>query len=270
MSKIAFIGAGNMASAIVEGIIKSSVFAPAEIACTSAPDGSGERLAGKTGITYTGNLAELIPAVETGGYIVLAIKPQQLAQMPAEVADWAAGKTVISILAGTPLSKLCGVFNKSPYVVRVMPNTPGQIGAGVSCYAGNTTLPEAVGAQVEAILGALGCVFAVSEDKLDAVTAVSGSGPAYVFEFIAALEEAAEKVGLEKDLARALALQTVLGSAKLVEQTGEDPVALRIKVTSPNGTTQAALESMEADGFRPLVAKAVKAAADRSVELGKG
>jgi pyrroline-5-carboxylate reductase len=269
MSKIAFIGAGNMVSAIVKGMVKSKVFAPKDIACTSAHHTSAAKLATETGITHTTELQKLITDVENGGYIVLGFKPQQLLQMPEGLVQWTRGKIVISILAGTLIEKLRQRYPDADNIVRVMPNTPGQIGAGVSAYSTEKELSEKQRTEIEAILGSLGIVHSVAEDKIDAVTGISGSGPAYVFEFIAALAEAGTTAGLEAEMALNLSLHTVLGAAKLVEQTGEDPEILRNKVTSPNGTTQAALESMKADGFRTLVDKAVKACVSRSIELSQ-
>jgi len=258
-----------MVSAIVKGMVKSKVFASKDIACTSAHNTSAAKLSTETGIKHTMDLEELITNVENGGYVVLGFKPQQLLQMPEGLAQWTQGKIVISILAGTLIEKLRQRYPDAANIVRVMPNTPGQIGAGVSAYAVEKELSDKQRAEIETILGSLGVVHAVTEDKIDAVTGISGSGPAYVFEFIAALAEAGATAGLEPEMASNLALHTVMGAAKLVEQTKEDPEILRNKVTSPNGTTQAALESMKANGFRSLIDKAVKACVNRSIELSR-
>lgn len=148
-----------------------------------------------------------------------------------------------------------------------MPNTPGQISAGVTAYASENPMDESASNLIESILGALGSVYSVPESQLDAVTAVSGSGPAYVFEFIAALSQAGVQAGLEPSLAAALAIETVSGSAELLKQSGQSPESLRDAVTSPGGTTEAALNSLKSADFRALIQQAVSKAKARSIEL---
>lgn len=272
MSDIAFIGAGNMASAMVRGLIKQGVAQPADIACVSANDGTGERLAKETGIACHTSFFQLLrPAIDTDTpqAIVLAIKPQQLQDLPYDATDLADKRIVISILAGTPLEKLAKKFPLAENIVRAMPNTPGQIGAGVTAYAPLRELSDAQLQVVEKILGALGQVVRVEESDIDAVTAVSGSGPAYVFEFIEALRLAALKEGLAPEVAQTLATHTVLGAARLVLESGEDPNVLRDRVTSPGGTTQAALAVLAEQSFRDMVGDAVSAAKRRSIELSR-
>ncbi len=266
MRGIAFIGAGRMASAMVAGLLRDAVYPADEIACTCGEDPTGPELAQRTGITYEPSVQALIERAET---IVLACKPQQFAALDPALAEYSKGRLIVSILAGTPLARLAVKFPYARNIVRAMPNTPGQIGQGVTGYASRDPLTSEDDALANRILGSLGLVVALSEDKLDAVTAVSGSGPAYVFEFTAALREAAEQAGLPPDVADILAKETVVGSALLMRESGTDPVELRKAVTSPGGTTQAALESLEADGFRAIVDRAVLAATRRSVELAK-
>lgn len=264
MSSIAFIGAGRMASAIVHGLVQGGHYAPASIACTCGDDPTGPDLAQRTGITYEPDPVAMASAADI---VVLACKPQQFAQLSSELAQALAGKLVLSILAGTPLARLTEKFPSARNHVRAMPNTPGQIGAGITAYASASTLEQADAPTVQTILGALGEVVPLPEGQIDAVTAISGSGPAYVFEFTAALREAATALGLDAETAHQLALHTVTGAARLMEHTEEDPDTLRNNVTSPGGTTQAALESMRADDFRGLVRRATTAARDRSIEL---
>ena len=263
---IGFVGAGKMASAMIGGLLESRTAEPAQIRCTCGDDPTGPALAERTGIHFDARAADLAAASDI---LVLACKPQQFDQLdPALPASLGPG-LVISILAGTRLSRIAERFPLARNSIRAMPNTPGQIGAGITAYASLKPLDPADQTAARAVLGALGTVLAVIEDELDAVTAVSGSGPAYVFEFTAALAEAGCNVGLAPETALELARQTVLGAARLMEATGEAPDTLRDNVTSPGGTTAAALQSFEADHFRAVVDRAVAAATARSRELGQ-
>lgn len=267
MSGIAFIGAGRMASAMVGGLLSTKVCPPEHIACTSADDGTGAGLAERTGIRYTTSIPDLFKASDV---IVLACKPQQFDELDADACEAAGGKLLISILAGTPISRLAQKFGQCANIVRSMPNTPGQIGAGISCYACRTPPTPEQQRSVEAVLGSLGPVIAVDESDLDAVTAVSGSGPAYLFEFVAALRDGGIAAGLSPEVAYRLALHTALGAAKLLEHTGETPEALRDAVSSPGGTTLAGLGVMAENNFRGIIKDTVAAAKKRSVELAEG
>lgn len=266
MSKIAFLGAGRMASAIVDGLLAQNVRAPLDLACTDGGDDTARILAARTGISVAADLASLLSPADT---IVLACKPQQLATLDPRVAALAEGKLVLSILAGKRLARLAEVFPLARNVVRAMPNTPGQIGAGITAWSALRPLAPADHALVYAILGALGHVLELGEPQLDAVTGLSGSGPAYVFEFAAALRDAGEAAGLPRDVAWKLSLETILGSARLLARTGTEPEALRDQVTSPNGTTFAGLQRMKARDFRGLIKETVLAATARSQELSK-
>jgi len=262
--KIAFLGAGRMSGAMVKGLLTRKVFSPGEIACTSGPDGTAEALAAATGIHATYDLEELISGADI---IVAAFKPQQLADIDARVAKLSDGKLVLSILAGSRIAVLAEKFGGARNIVRVMPNSPGQIGAGISAYSFQKKPAPADKKVVEDILGSLGEHLELPEAQLDAVTAVSGSGPAYVFEFLAALRDAGEAVGLERQVAFRLALATLTGSIRLVEETGTDPETLREQVTSPGGTTLAGLTIMKERDFRGMIAATVAAACRRSEEL---
>ncbi len=258
-----------MAGAIVRGMLNKGYAKPSEIACTSAADGTGERLAASTGIGCFPSAEALLGADPALRTIVLAIKPQQFAQLPDCVAELTRGKLVVSILAGMPLSRLAAKFPHAANIVRAMPNTPGQVGEGITAFAPLAPLSADRRADVDAVLGSMGPVIALDEKDLDAVTALSGSGPAYVFAFIEALRDGGVACGLDADVALRLARQTVLGSAILLEKSGESPEALRIKVTSPKGTTQAALETMQRLDMRGVVVQAMLAAKARSEELAK-
>ena len=265
MSKIAFLGAGRMASAMVGGILGKGV-RPDDLACTSGPDDTAQKLAASTGITAHEDVAKLLAGADA---VVLACKPQQIPTLDPRLAELTAGKLILSIVAGKRLSTLAQKFPKARNLVRAMPNTPGQIGAGVVGWA--SLQPTSPGDRqiVDLILGSLGKMVALREDQLDAVTGLSGSGPAYVFEFAAALREAGIAVGLDRDTAKLLAYETLLGSAKLLVQSPEEAEELRNQVTSPNGTTYAGLKRMEAHNFRAVIAETVLAATRRSEELSK-
>lgn len=255
-----------MASAIVDGLLAKHACRPDDLACVDGGDGTAAALAARCGIGAPRDLEALLTPADT---IVLACKPQQLATLDPRLANLAAGKVVISILAGKRLSSLAKAFPKARNIVRAMPNTPGQIGAGVTAWCALHPLAAGDGAVVDLILGALGQVVALDEAQLDAVTGLSGSGPAYVFEFAAALRDAGEAAGLSREIAWRLAMQTVLGSAQLMARTGTEPEALRDQVTSPNGTTFAGLQRMAARDFRGVVRETVLAATARSQELSR-
>lgn len=260
-------GSGRMAGAMVRGILDKGVYQAAEITCTSARDGTAEALANETGIQYSFDLgASLAPAE----IVVLACKPQQLEELDPSLPPLTRGKPIISILAGTPISKLSEQFPEAGNIIRSMPNTPGQIGRGITAYAAKKALDESTKSSVEAILGALGDVVPTEESLLDAVTAVSGSGPAYVFEFIAALRDGGIEAGLDPNMAYQLALKTVQGAASLLEAVPEPPETHRNWVSSPGGTTLAGLAIMDEAGLRDIMKKTVIAARDRSRELARG
>ena len=266
MPKIAFIGAGNMASAIVNGLLNQQVATPSDLACLGGPDDTARLLSARTGIRVCADLPELLDGADM---VVLAFKPQHLASADPRLAGLTDGKLVLSILAGKTLSALARVFPRARNLIRTMPNTPGQIGAGITGWCSQSALSAADTAIVQSLLNALGRHVAVNETQIDAITAVSGSGPAYVFEFTAALREAGIAAGLSREAAHELALATVIGSAKLMEQTGKEPEDLRNQVTSPNGTTFAGLKQMEARDFRGVIRETVLAAKARSEELSK-
>ncbi len=263
-NKISFIGGGNMASAIIGGLVADGTPA-ASIEVVDVSSASCERLARQFGVKAHASLeeAQLHPVV------VLAVKPQQLPDVAKQLGPRLGDHLVVSIAAGVRLGDLSRWLGGHARIVRTMPNTPAMVGAGVTgMFAG-----EEVGieqrSRAESILRAVGAVVWVNdESELDWVTALSGSGPAYVFYFIEAMEDAGIKAGLSAETARRLALHTVFGAAKLALEAGEDPSVLRARVTSKGGTTERALASLEADGFMDMLARAVNAAAARSKELG--
>lgn len=255
-----------MASAIVRGLLEEEHYTPEEIGCTGGAGTSAAELAEQTGIQYVKDIFKVIRKTET---VVLACKPQQLNAIDDELAQAAHGKLILSVLAGTPLARLSAKFSNARNVVRTMPNTPGQIGAGVTAFAPLTPLSQKDQDIVENALSSLGNYHEVEEADLDAVTALSGSGPAYVFEFAAALREAGIQCGLDETLSQSLAIDTLLGAAMLLADSEQSPEALRDAVTSPGGTTAAALKAFSDNDLRGIVNKALAAAKARSLELAK-
>ena len=264
--RIVFLGAGRMASAIVRGLLEEEHYKPDEIACTCGDDPSGPELAEQTGIHYFEDISQAVRKTET---IVLACKPQQFDAIDLALAEAAHGKLILSILAGTPLARLSEKFIHARNIVRTMPNTPGQIGAGVTAFTPQKPLSFKDQTIVENTLSSLGNYHEVEESDLDAVTALSGSGPAYVFEFAAALREAGIHCGLDEALSSSLAIDTLLGAAMLLADSEESAENLRNAVTSPGGTTAAALKVFSDNDLRRLVTKALEAAKARSLELAK-
>ncbi|MAH39786.1 MAG: pyrroline-5-carboxylate reductase [Puniceicoccaceae bacterium] len=267
--KIAFMGAGKMASAIVKGLIKKSIYRPESILCTCGNDSTGAELAKETGIGYAENLLSHRSEIDI---LFLACKPQQLDQI--DLSAWAERTaardlSLISILAGTTLKELKKRFPFAINHIRTMPNTPGQIGLGSTAYTSLIPLEAKQQKHIEAILGALGSVHLVDESALDAITALSGSGPAYVFEFIVALIEGGVQAGLDERLAQQLAMETVLGSAELLRTSSLSAEDLRKAVTSPGGTTEAALEVLKNAEFKTVIHSAILRAKERSIELSE-
>ena len=266
MAKIAFLGAGNMAAAMVEGLLAKGDLRPADLICLSGSQKSATALAARTGIQLAPSLEALLG---DAGTLVVAFKPQHLATADPRLTALSAGKLVVSVLAGKRISSLARVFPQARNLVRTMPNTPGQIGAGITGWCSREPLQGSDRVTVEQLLHALGQAIEVPEADLDALTGVSGSGPAYVFEFAAALRDAGVAAGLERGTAEKLAVETLLGAARLLARKQIDPETLRDQVTSPNGTTFAGLQKLKAGDFRGLIRETVLAATARSKELSQ-
>ncbi|MBS0512521.1 MAG: pyrroline-5-carboxylate reductase [Proteobacteria bacterium] len=268
--KITFLGGGNMAAALIGGMVERG-FAAAGIQVVELGDEARQRLADRFGVRTAPAFDDVALACDV---IVLAVKPQQMRNALAPIAGRLAGQLVISIAAGLRIGDLARWLGGAgaPYarIVRCMPNTPALIGAGVT---GLYAAPSVDGAGREAatqILSAVGSVVWVGDEAaIDGVTAVSGSGPAYVFHFIEALEAAGRKQGFDEQAARRLAIDTVMGAAKLAAASDEPPGVLRERVTSKGGTTEAALASLAAAGWHDALVAAVEAAAARGRELGE-
>lgn len=264
--KIAFIGAGNLASAIVRGLLAKQVCPPADLACTSKSGATAQKLAADTGIAFEPDLARLLAGADT---VVVAFKPQSLAGADPRLAGLTAGKLVLSVLAGKKLARLAQAFPRARNLVRTMPNTPAAIGAGITPYCALSPLAGADRVIVEKLLGALGQHLELAEEHMDAVTALSAGGPAFLFEYVGAMRDAGVAAGLPLATARQLAIETVLGSARLLAQTGGEPESLRDKVVSPNGTTFAGLQVLAARQFRETVKETILAATRRAAELSR-
>lgn len=264
--KIAFIGGGNMASAMIGGLL-SNGWAPESITVVEIAASVREQLASRLKVKTA---ATIDPGIAEASCIILAVKPQHMRAVARDLAPHLGTQLVISIAAGirlTDLSRWLGGYSR---VVRVMPNTPALALAGVSGLCRMSGVEARDQKIAERILGAVGStVWFEREDELDAVTAVSGSGPAYVFYFIEALEHAAIDLGLGEEAARKLALETFAGAIKLAREAGEHPSILRARVTSKGGTTERALHALDADRVKEAILRAVRAAADRSRELGE-
>lgn len=263
---LAFLGSGRLASAIVRGLLARRIYAPADLACTSKSGLSAQKLAAETGIACEPDLDRLVgPAA----IVIVAFKPQSLAAADPRLAELTAGKLVVSLLAGKRLARLAQTFPRARNLVRTMPNTPAAIGAGITAYCTQAPLADADRGNLERILGALGEFLALDEKYFDAVTAVGGSGPGFVFEFLGALRDGGITAGLPPEVAQRLATQTALGSLQLLAHTGATPEALRDQVVSPNGTTFAGLQVFAHAQFRDLVRDAILAATRRADELSR-
>jgi pyrroline-5-carboxylate reductase len=261
-TRLAVVGGGRMGEALVGGLLARGWAAPDEVCVVEARAARREELAGRfPGIA-------VVEAPEPADGVVLAVKPGDVPAACRQVAAAGAGRA-LSIAAGVPLAALEEALGSVP-VVRAMPNTPALVGAGAAAIAAGTHAGEDDLVWAEQVLGAVGDVVRVPEALLDAVTGLSGSGPAYVFLVAEALIDAGVVAGLPHDVSRRLAVQTLLGAARLLAETGDEPQRLRAAVTSPGGTTAAGLRVLEAGGVRSAIVEAVAAATDRSRELGRG
>ena len=265
--KLAFIGGGTMAEAMIGGILANGIANSQDICVGEPLESRRDALNERHGVFATSSNLE---AAKKGSMVVISVKPQHLPEALHELkGSLRAGQTALSIVAGARMSAIAGGLNH-PSVIRVMPNTPAQIGQGMSLWTCSPQVDDAARALARSILGTMGQEIYVSgEEYLDMATALSASGPAYVFTFIEALIDAGVYIGLPRDMARTLVLQTVLGSAMLVKETGQHPATLRDMVTSPGGTTVEALLVLEEAGFRAAVMDAVVAAYKKSVALGE-
>ena len=266
-NKISFLGGGNMAEALIKGLLNAGTVKPEQMIVNDVSTERLEYLKKAYGITVEKSPRE---AATAAGIILLCVKPQVIDLVLSKIAPAAdKSKLVISIAAGVTIARIEKMLSGEPRVVRVMPNTPALVLAGAAGAAAGTRATAEDMAVVQEIFGAVGRSVAVEEKLMDAVTGLSGSGPAYVFVIIDALSDAGVKAGLPRPLALELAAQTVFGSAKMVLETKEHPGKLRDMVTSPGGTTIEGLHALEKGKLRATLMNAVQAATERSKELGK-
>lgn len=264
---ITFIGGGAMGEAMLSAILNSKLTIAPAITVSDISESRRQYLAQQYGVTPA---ASNRLATARGDIVILAIKPQNLLPVMAELKGqlWPA-QLVLSIIAGARINTLSLGLNHHR-LVRVMPNTPAQVGAGISVWTATTEVTERQRSWTKSILSAMGKEIYVDDEKyLDMVTAISGSGPAYVFLFVESLVDAAVDIGLPRNVAEELVLQTLLGSGYLLQKSGKPPAELRRMVTSPGGTTAEALLKLEAGGFARLIKEAVTAAYNKAQQLGQ-
>jgi pyrroline-5-carboxylate reductase len=265
---IGFLGAGKMATALAKGFVNSGLVTAKQIIASDVIQAAAAAFAKEVGAKTTAFNPDVVKFADV---LILAVKPDQVSGVLSEIQQHFTEKhLLISIAAGVTLAKLEAGLGTGARVVRVMPNTPALVGASASAFApGKSALP-ADGELVQKLLASVGVAFQVKESLLDAVTGLSGSGPAYVYQFIEALSDGGVASGLPRDVATKLAAQTVLGAAKMVLETGQHPGALKDMVTSPGGTTIEGLHELEKGRLRGTVMSAVRAATEKAKKLGQG
>lgn len=265
--RIGFIGAGNMAQALVRGILAQGAVKPKQIRLSQKNPEKSSAFCEQLQVTSSSDTSGLCTWANV---LVLAVKPQVLPGVLYDCRSVLTGDhLLISVAAGVLVSTILSSCEQKVRVVRAMPNTPSLVGAGATALCAGSTATESDLALSEQLLGAVGKTFVVQEAQMDAVTGLSGSGPAYILTILEALADGAVRCGLPRDVARQIATQTVLGTAQLAQQSPDHPALLRDRVTSPAGTTAAGLAALEAGNLRHTMASAVYQAAQRSAELGK-
>jgi pyrroline-5-carboxylate reductase len=265
--KLGFVGGGNMAAALIKGLVSAKVVPPQDLIVSDVKADRLRFFEEQHGVRTTADNHELVRDADV---IVLAVKPQVIDKvLDLFGKDVRKDQLVISVAAGVPVSAIEGRLPEGTRVVRTMPNTPATVDAGATAISAGTHATEADLDVARALFEAVGRVVTLDESLLDAVTGLSGSGPAYVFLMIEALADGGVKVGLHRDTALLLAAQTVYGSAKLLLETGEHPGRLKDMVTSPGGTAIAGLHTLESGGLRRTLIDAVEAATMRAQALGE-
>lgn len=266
--KIGVIGAGKIGAAMARGIIRAGLVKKEGVMASDVSDALRQAITQELGIKATADNGELCDFADI---IILAVKPQIVDPVAREIAKkLGKGKLLVSVAAGVPLDRIETHLDPGARVVRVMPNISCVVGAGAAGYAAGAHATAADLEKVGAILNSFGVGMTVEEKYLDAVTGLSGSGPAYVFLFMEALADGGVQVGLARDVALKLAMQTVYGAARMALESNKHLGELKDEVTSPGGTTIAGLHAMEQKGFRGIVMDAVASATKRAQELGKG
>ncbi|WP_301108299.1 pyrroline-5-carboxylate reductase [Sporosarcina sp.] len=266
MEKILFVGAGSMAEAIIAGIVKQEILPGKQVYVMNRSDSDRLcHLESRYGITKVCEDRSFMKEIDL---VVLATKPKDIQQVMRDIHPFLTENTaILSVIAGTSIDTFEKGLGKRP-IARSMPNTSATIGKSASGIAFNEEVPSEMQQSILNLLGSIGIVKVVKEDELHTVTALSGSGPAYIYYLVEALEEAAVAQGLQAPVARELIMQTLEGAASMLKITGEEPSTLRTNVTSPGGTTAAGLEALESHNFKSVIADCIKSAEARSRELG--
>ncbi len=265
---IGFLGAGKMATALARGFVRAEIATPKHIIAGDVSPAARTTFTRETGAKATAANADVL---KFASVLVLAVKPDQVAGVLTDLrGSFAGNHLLISIAAGVTLARMEAALPAGTRVIRVMPNTPALVGEAAAAFALGKSATAADGDLAKKLLSAVGVAFQVKESLLDAVTGLSGSGPAYVYQFIEALSDGGVAAGLPRDVATRLAAQTVLGAAKMVLETGQHPGALKDQVTSPGGTTIEGLHELEKGQLRATVMSAVRAATEKSKKLGQG
>ena len=265
---IGFLGSGKMATALARGFVNAGLVAGKQIIASDPFEAARKHFSAEVGAKCTTSAAEV---AKFASVLIVATKPDQIPAALSEVKSGFSEKhLLISIAAGVTLARLEAALPVGARVIRVMPNTPALVGLGAAGFALGKCATASDGELAKTLLSAVGVAFQVKESLLDAVTGLSGSGPAYVYQFIESLSDGGVAAGLPRDVATKLAAQTVLGAAKMVLETGQHPGALKDQVTSPGGTTIEGLHELEKGKLRGTVMSAVLAAAEKSRKLGSG
>lgn len=263
---IGFLGAGKMATALAKGVVSAGLVTPRQILGSDPLPAARVAFARTTGAKVT---ASNRAVVDFAGVLILAVKPAHMAEVSEDIRPALTPRhLVISIAAGVPISKLETGLGAETRLIRVMPNTPALVSASATAYALGKTATAADAALAQRLFSSVGIAFQVKESLLDAVTGLSGSGPAYIYLIIEALSDGGVAAGLPRDIATKLAAQTVFGSAKMVLETGQHPGTLKDMVTSPGGTTIEGLHELEKGKLRGVLINAVRAATEKSRKLG--
>ena len=265
---IGFLGAGKMATALARGFVRARLVTPKQVMASDPSRAARAVFAKAVGARTTTSNAEV---TKFAAVLVLAVKPNQVGGVLADIRDQFSGRhCLISIAAGVPLAKLEAGLGASARVIRVMPNTPALVGASATAFALGKSARPKDGALAQRLFSAVGLAFQVKEPLLDAVTGLSGSGPAYAYLFIEGLSDGGVAAGLPREVATRLAAQTLMGSGKMVLETGLHPGVLKDMVTSPGGTTIEGVHELEKGRMRGTLISAVRAATEKSRKLGQG
>ncbi|MFC1822608.1 pyrroline-5-carboxylate reductase [Thermodesulfobacteriota bacterium] len=264
---IGFIGAGNMANALVKGLINSGLYGPSQLSASDKEQEKIQKITRQFGLHGCASNQELVRECPI---IVLAVKPQSMEEVLKDICgEIRDHHLLISIAAGIPLNRIQAIIERKIPLIRVMPNTPALVQKGISALAANQEATEEHLHLAKMIFDAVGETLIVEEGMIDAVTALSGSGPGFIFKILECFIKAGEEMGFEREISNRLILQTVLGAAHLAKESEKSLSELREMVTSPGGTTEAGLSVFEQKGLEELIGEAVTAAWKRGIELGK-